>query len=67
MRFIYFSLLPSTATITGSHIRGAVALTPFDDFHRHSSTVIQMAVFGKDANGQLNTYLKFDVNNLVSI
>ncbi|PVD30897.1 hypothetical protein C0Q70_10172 [Pomacea canaliculata] len=49
----------------GSHIRGAVALTPFDDFHRHSSTVIQTAVFGKDANGQLNTYLKFDVNNLV--
>ncbi|KAL8578386.1 hypothetical protein ACOMHN_014885 [Nucella lapillus] len=50
----------------GSKIRASVALTPFDDFHKHSAQIIQMAVFGRDSKtGGLCPHLKFDVNNLV--
>ena len=50
----------------GSRIRSIVALTPFDEFHRHSAAIIQTAVFGTDASGKLLPRLKFDVNNLVN-
>ncbi|XP_059155439.1 major vault protein-like [Physella acuta] len=43
----------------GSRIRGSVALTSFDSFHKYSAQIIQAAVFGKESA------LKFDVNNLV--
>ncbi|XP_076467466.1 major vault protein-like isoform X2 [Babylonia areolata] len=49
----------------GSRIRASVALTPFDDFHKHSARIIQLAVFGEDKTGKLLPRLKFDVNNLV--
>ncbi|KAK7110646.1 major vault protein-like [Littorina saxatilis] len=49
----------------GSRIRAKVALTPFDEFHRHSVAIIQAAVFGTDTGGKLNHFLKFDANNLV--
>ena len=50
----------------GSRIRSIVALTPFDEFHRHSAAIIQTAVFGTDESGKLLPRLKFDVNNLVN-
>ena len=53
-------------SFAGSRIRAIVALTPFDEFHRHSAAIIQTAVFGRDAAGKLLPRLKFDVNNLVS-
>jgi len=43
----------------GSRIRGSVALITFDQFHKHSSQIIQTAIFGKSKE------LKFNVNNLV--
>ncbi|XP_053406855.1 major vault protein-like [Mercenaria mercenaria] len=49
----------------GSRIRAAVALIPFDEFHRHSAQVIQQAVFRDPITGATNTSLKFDANNLV--
>jgi len=35
----------------GSLVRGAVASSSFDDFHKHSSEIIHSAVFGKAASG----------------
>ncbi|XP_069102265.1 major vault protein-like [Argopecten irradians] len=49
----------------GSRIRGAVAQVQFDEFHRHSAIVIQTAVFGRNSKGELNSRLKFPMNNLV--
>lgn len=49
----------------GSRIRGVVAKTPFDTFHRNSIKIIHSAVFGSDSNGQLNKQVKFEVNGLV--
>ena len=48
-------------TLSGSRIRGSVALITFDQFHKHSSQIIQTAIFGKSKE------LKFNVNNLVCI
>ncbi|XP_067656927.1 major vault protein-like [Haliotis asinina] len=50
----------------GSRIRGAVALVPFDEFHRHSLQIIRTAVFGiNPVNKQLRTHIRFSENNLV--
>ncbi|KAK3097161.1 hypothetical protein FSP39_006955, partial [Pinctada imbricata] len=49
----------------GARIRGAVAQVTFDEFHRHSASVIQASVFGLDESGNLKTQLKFPANNLV--
>ncbi|KAL4231031.1 hypothetical protein ACF0H5_008614 [Mactra antiquata] len=49
----------------GSKIRAAVALVPFDEFHRHSAQVIQHAVFKDTTTGSMLDYLKFEANNLV--
>ena len=51
---------------SGSKIRGAVAHIPFDEFHRHSSQVIQHAVFDRQPDGSLAQSLRFSANNLVS-
>ena len=48
-----------------SRIRGAVASTSFDDFHRQSAECIRGAVFGTDAQGNVKPNLKFAANNLV--
>ena len=48
-------------TLSESRIRGSVALITFDQFHKHSSQIIQTAIFGKSKE------LKFNVNNLVCI
>lgn len=43
----------------GSLVRGAVAASSFDDFHKHSTDIIHSAVFGKS-----NDRLYFPGNNL---
>ena len=49
-----------------SRIRGAVAQTPFDEFHRYSNKIIRRAVFGVDKDGNERKTLKFSPNKLVS-
>lgn len=49
----------------GSRIRGTVAQISFDEFHRHSSMIIQAAVFGVDKNNVPLTELTFHENQLV--
>jgi hypothetical protein len=34
-------------------VRGAVASSTFDDFHKNSSEIIRYAVFGRDENGNI--------------
>merc|ERR1712137_1413294 len=48
-----------------SRVRGAVASTSFDDFHKQSADCIRAAVFGTDENGSVRPNLKFPSNNLV--
>merc|ERR1712125_50437 len=48
-----------------SRVRGAVASTSFDDFHKQSADCIRAAVFGKDVDGNVKPNLKFAANNLV--
>ena len=50
--------------ITGSRIRGAVSRVKFDEFHKHSMTLIQAAVFGMTDDGKIKDKLKF-TNQLV--
>ena len=56
----------STLIFLASRIRGRVAKTSFDEFHRYSTKVVKEAVFGVDNDGKLKTSLKFNENNLVS-
>lgn len=48
-----------------SRIRGAVATQGFDSFHKNSTDIIRLAIFGKDESGEIGTYYKFSDNNLV--
>jgi len=49
-----------------SKIRGAVSSVTFDDFHKNSAKIIQIAVFGVDADTQRpKEEIKFTSNNLV--
>merc|ERR1712137_530981 len=48
-----------------SRVRGAVASTSFDDFHKQSAECIRCAVFGTDEAGNPRPNLKFSANNLV--
>lgn len=48
-----------------SRIRGVVAQTPFDEFHRYSNNIIRKAVFGVDKDDKVNKTLKFDANKLI--
>lgn len=54
-----------TCKSMASRVRGAVAGTTFDDFHKHSTTIIHAAVFGKDGTGNVNKNRQFAENNLV--
>ena len=47
-----------------SRIRGIVSSVPFDDFHRESSNIVQVGVFGKDSSGKLKRPFIFKSNNL---
>jgi len=48
-----------------SRVRGAVASTTFDMFHRNSAKIIRAAVFGKDDNQKIRNKFHFNANNLV--
>ena len=48
-----------------SRIRGAVASTTFDMFHKQSAKIIRGSVFGIDANGKVGDCLRFAANGLV--
>lgn len=48
-----------------SRVRGAVASTTFDMFHRNSAKIIRAAVFGKDENQKIRNKFHFNANNLV--
>jgi len=47
-----------------SRIRGIVSATSFDCFHKESSSIVQLGVFGKDSEGKLKIPLPFRNNNL---
>ena len=47
-----------------SRVRGAVAQTPFDEFHKNSSKIIRASVFGF-SEGRVGHELRFPQNNLV--
>lgn len=47
-----------------SRIRGIVSGASFDDFHRESSNIVQVGVFGKNQDGTLKKPLKFKSNFL---
>jgi len=48
-----------------SRVRGAVASSTFDNFHRHSADIIRSAVFGKEEDGTIRGELRFANNNLI--
>ncbi|CAF4350788.1 unnamed protein product, partial [Adineta steineri] len=53
------------AKAIASRIRGAVAGTQFDDFHKNSAHIIRSSVFGLDENKEVRSQFVFPQNNLV--
>ena len=53
------------AKAIASRIRGSVAGTQFDDFHKNSAQIIRAAVFGLDSNQHIREQFIFPQNNLV--
>ncbi|CAM4829859.1 unnamed protein product [Rotaria magnacalcarata] len=53
------------AKAIASRVRGAVAGTQFDDFHKNSAQIIRTSVFGLDANQKIRENFTFPQNNLV--
>lgn len=47
-----------------SRVRGAVAATAFDTFHKNSAALIRSAVFGRDEEGKINDFFFFSQNKL---
>jgi len=48
-----------------SRVRGAVAQSSFDDFHKRSAKIIRTAVFGVDEQSKIRNEFHFASNNLV--
>jgi len=49
-----------------SRVRGSVAASTFDNFHRSSADIIRASVFGKDSTtGEIRTSLEFKSNHLL--
>jgi major vault protein len=48
-----------------SRVRGHIASQSFDNFHRNSSDIIRMAVFGQAEDGNIRNRFHFKSNNLV--
>eukprot|EP01090_Pellita_catalonica_P007414 TRINITY_DN179_c0_g1_i3.p1 TRINITY_DN179_c0_g1~~TRINITY_DN179_c0_g1_i3.p1 ORF type:complete len:841 (-),score=205.16 TRINITY_DN179_c0_g1_i3:91-2565(-) len=48
-----------------ARVRGAVAHSTFDEFHKHSARIIRSAVFGVGEDGKIQNVFKFSANNLV--
>jgi major vault protein len=53
-----------TCKAIGGRVRGAVATSNFDDFHKNSARVIRAAVFGLDERGKINDEFHFPSNHL---
>jgi major vault protein len=53
-----------TCKAIGGRVRGAVATSNFDDFHKNSARVIRAAVFGLDERGKINDEFHFNSNHL---
>jgi major vault protein len=53
------------AKAIASRVRGSVAGTQFDDFHKNSAQIIRASVFGLDANQHIRDQFVFPQNNLV--
>jgi major vault protein len=53
-----------TCKAIGGRVRGAVATSNFDDFHKNSARVIRVAVFGLDERGKINDEFHFSSNHL---
>lgn len=53
-----------TCKAIGGRVRGAVATSNFDDFHKNSARVIRAAVFGLDERGKINDEFHFSSNHL---
>lgn len=53
------------AKAIASRVRGIVAGTQFDDFHKSSAEIIRAAVFGLDADKRVRDQFVFPQNNLV--
>ena len=49
-----------------SKVREKLASIPFEQFDKHSADIITAAVFGKNADGEVNNEVIFAANNLVS-
>jgi len=54
-----------TCSIIGSRIREYVAQCTFDQFHRNSNAIIEEAVFHRDDEGQINSKLLLEANNMI--
>ncbi|MBN1875765.1 MAG: colicin uptake protein [Anaerolineae bacterium] len=48
-----------------SRVRGAVAGSRFEEFHRNSAKIIRTAVFGMDEKGHVRDEFRFTTNHLV--
>jgi len=53
-----------TCKAIGGRVRGAVATSNFDDFHKNSARVIRAAVFGLGETGKINDIFHFNSNHL---
>jgi len=53
-----------TCKAIGGRVRGAVATSNFDDFHKNSARVIRAAVFGLGETGKINDVFHFNSNHL---
>jgi len=53
-----------TCKAIGGRVRGAVATSNFDDFHKNSARVIREAVFSLDERGKINDEFHFSSNHL---
>jgi len=53
-----------TCKAVGGRVRGAVATSNFDDFHKNSARVIRVAVFGLGETGKINDVFHFNSNHL---
>lgn len=52
-------------SVMASRIRGAVANTNFDEFHKQSARIIRKSIFGIDSDGKINDEFRFVANSLV--
>ena len=59
--------LVHSVSFSASRIRGRVARTPFDEFHRYSARIVKEAIFGVDKDGNIRPSLLFKEHNMVCL